>query len=272
MKIGINWASSSNYKVIQHLRELGCADFIEIAVDNFLHFNPADIKALFPKCDFSFHILNSRFLERDEISLKLYAKKILNFIEVLNPFYVSDHIGIYSAHGRQFPAAIEIDYEHNFDLVVSKIKLWPQLLGAKIYFENFPALQGNTLNAAAFFQKLLKETGCGILFDFSNAIVADKNKAEDKGNWANLAVTTPHFHVGGYRTLNSTAIKDMYVDTHDVPLSEESLIFLAEFFQAQGFPKNTTLVIERDHNLNLRDWEQDIKSVRQVIKHFKNAA
>lgn len=279
MKIGVNWSSSYNYEPVKQLLESNCAHFCELMVDNFLHFDPYEIKTLFPKTSFSFHILNSRFLERSLVELQFYADKILKFIEVLRPTYVSDHIGLYSTtEGQQFPASIEIDYSNSMEMAIDKITHWQQLLETRIYFENFPSLQPQTLVAPTFYQKIIEATQCGLLFDFSNAIVAEKNNTGNKAEWLPLAFKTNHFHMGGYRTLSSTPIKTFYMDTHDTPISEESLSFFADFLDEYSSCSNATIVIERDHNHNLLDWKKDINNIKQkllahsVKESHKNAA
>ena len=71
----------------------GHADFCELLIDNFLHVDPAAMRADLGDTPVAFHVMNSRFLEQGPVPLEALAARLRELMAALHPLYVSDHLG-----------------------------------------------------------------------------------------------------------------------------------------------------------------------------------
>lgn len=260
--IGINWSSCHDSKIIRKIIDSESIDFCEILIDNFFHLDLYEIKSFLSGKKVTFHIMNSRYLEKEIKDLAIYADKIKKAADILNPLYISDHLGRFSHNNRLFPKMLEINYGVNKEIICDKLLAWKNLLGSIVYIENNASFFSSCVKPSEFFDYLLSETGCGLLFDFSNAIVSEKNKVAEKEDWINMAINTSHFHVGSYR---KSSYYDAYLDTHDGLVCNDTLLFMEDVFVQSKNLNESTFVIERDANLDITQWKKDIEKVRSLI-------
>lgn len=260
MFIGINWTSSNTSNLICEIAKNIKVDFCELLIDNFLLYEPEVIKEVLPTHKCAFHIMHSHFLHRDLNDLIEYANRIKKAANILEPIYISDHIGIFEHGKRRFPIMQEVTYDGFFEFFKQKAYIWSELLEYRIYYENYPSFEPQPLRQVEFLSQVQNElkTHANILFDFSNAIIAEKNGCEKAVEWKEVALKTKHFHVGGYEKPNNL---NYYLDSHNQAISDTSLKLLAEFENILC-NVDSTLTIERDSNLKIKDWQEDIKMVR----------
>lgn len=258
MLIGVNWTSPSALPVIQSLIGDSRVSFCEILLDNFIHLDPADIRRAIGETPLSFHIMWSRFLERDESELRALAKILRLWIDEIGPLYVSDHLARFSIDGRTLPITAEIDYG-DFSRTLERLVYWQELLGVQLLIENFPSARYNGHDQAAFYTQLLEAANCGLLFDISNAIVAKRNCGAEPNTWLDLIDASTHFHIAGFR--QSDTQPALTIDSHDANLAKDSLALLADILERPGVDTQNTLVIERDANIGYQEWTNDIDSV-----------
>lgn len=268
MLIGVNWTSVSNFEAIKYFTENRYADFCEIMIDNFLHFDPKEIRRNLNCQKFSFHIMNSRYMEKTEAELQIYASKIKRFADELQPIYISDHVGCYTVNGRYFPEMLEVDYENIIDFAAHRVTYWQDLLETKLFLENYPSLHQNPKSAPNFYDELFNMTGSNLLFDFSNAVVAEKNGITQKENWAPLIRKTNRFHISGYRSTSYKETGEFYMDTHDQQISDESISFLANTMMGFSHNKVASIVVERDHDIDIEAWKNDILSIKSITRNI----
>jgi hypothetical protein len=263
MLIGINWTSPYNFKLISELAATGLVDFCEILIDNFFNYEPEQIKEALPLQFCAFHIMNSHFLERSTNEMEIYAAQIKRMAKVLNPLYVSDHIGKFSLDGRLFPFMNEINYENFFEKFKKDAISWSSMLEVPVYYENFPSLCPQKERQTDFYLNMQNKLSshANILFDFSNAIIAEKNGCEAAYEWIEIAKKTSHFHVGGYEQGGRTKY---YVDSHNKPLSVDTINFIKKF-KPYVLNESATIVVERDFNLNFDEWYNDIEAIKALF-------
>lgn len=257
MRLGVNWTSSTNLAAVGELLRRGSADFCEILIDNFLHHEPSVVREVVGERPVAFHVMFSRFIERDEAELAAMGARLRLFAEELKPLYISDHITRFSVAGRSLALLSELDYEADERLVISRAAAWQDMVGARIHFENFPSVLPSGLLQPAFFSRVLAATGAGILFDLSNSLVAQANCGAPVEAWLDLAKATGHMHASGFR--RSDTIPPIVLDSHDVSLAEETHA-LIKTLAAPG----KTLVIERDANIDVEAWDRDLIRARGV--------
>ncbi|KYG61672.1 hypothetical protein AZI86_18430 [Bdellovibrio bacteriovorus] len=263
MKIGFNITDPVSYRVASDLAHQGAIDFVEILLDNFTHLNPEHIAEKLDGLDVGFHIMKSEFIHKDTSDLKEYAAIIKEFSSVLNPLYISDHLARFNIHTQVLPITAEINYETEYSMVVAKVQQWQEMLQTRVLLENFPSrTAGVSCQQASFFADLISETGCGLLFDLSNAVVADLNGGSRLSDWLSLKSYCSHFHVAGYRTMGKEQSERWIIDSHDTGISVETAVFTKSFFQDFS---GKSIVIERDANLEIESIAKDIQLIRQSV-------
>jgi uncharacterized protein (UPF0276 family) len=230
-------------------------------VDNFLHLRPEELANALPYAPLAFHVMNSRFLRRDEAELAALAKTLKPFIRELRPLYVSDHLAVFTAGGRRLPFPQEIDYEAEGTLALDRARLWQDLLGVPVLFENYPSILDGGRGQPRFLDSLL-DAGAGLLLDLSNAVIAAANGAAPLDEWEALARRASRFHAAGYGPAGT--IPDFLVDSHDSELSSETLSFLRRVKPLTS-GRDCSIVIERDANIELSSWSRDLAAAREAF-------
>lgn len=264
MKIGINWTNGLHCKLVSNLLKNANINLCEILIDNFLHYDPYELKEYLGETPVSFHIMRSHFLERNINDLLQLASRIKIFSDVLQPLYISDHVAKFTYEGKNLPFTFEINYEQSYEQAVERVKFWQDCFGTVLYLENFPSQQAEFGRAQIdFFKRLINETEANILFDISNAIVAQHNCNVNPLDWLPILKKTNHFHLGSY-SFTEGAIR-IAIDTHDQPVSEDTLSYLRKIASVINSNKGATLIVERDHNLNLSEWINDVNKVSEAF-------
>lgn len=259
MRIGFNFTSAEGLPIVNKLLADNLIDYCEILIDNFLHLDPKDIKRNFD-CPVAFHIMRSCFLESSYEYLSDIAQRINHHAQELNPIYISDHLAEFSINGRTLLFLSEIDYRKR-KFIFDKILRWQEMLGRKIFLENYPSLLDGGREAPSFFKEMRHNTGAGILFDISNAVCAAHNCEYRNDLWIEEAQSTPHYHIAGY----GPAISDdnLFLDTH----AEEISTLTMQFFSKNKtlFSRDeATITYERDRNLDYESIARDIVKIRDA--------
>lgn len=261
MRIGFNFTLSDTYDMVQRMIAEQRIDYCELLIDNFLHAPPDELAAAFD-CPVGFHIMFSRFMEDDPERLAQMAMRLRPYIDALRPMYVSDHVARFSHRGRQLYHLGEIDYRADYDHVRRRVELWQGMLGQRLYLENYPSIMDGGQDAPEFYERLLRDTGAGVLFDASNAICAMRNCGTPLEAWDSVISGTQHFHVAGY-SLSLTA-PHIILDTHAEDLAQDTLAFLAARRAAFDKP-GATLTYERDLNLDDAAIAADLARLREIF-------
>lgn len=158
---------------------------------------------------------------------------------MLDPIYISDHVARFRHRGKELFHLGEIDYRSEYALVRERVALWQDLLGRRVHVENYPSIMDGAFDAPAFFARLCRETGCGVLFDGSNAICADRISGVPLDLWAPVIAATSHFHVAGYSL--SISKPEITLDTHDNVLAPDTWDFLERIAAAFDKPDATLI-------------------------------
>lgn len=262
MLVGINWTSYHALPVIKKLLQDRKAEFCEILIDNFLNFAPELIRDCIGDFPVGLHIMRSLFLEKSENELLVIGKKLKKQIDILKPLYVSDHLAQFTYQGRVLPLLAELDYEKMYPLVKSKVLIWQDILNYELLFENFPSsvYHGNQVD---FYNCLISDTHCKLLFDFSNAIIAEQNCGFSALTWEKLINDTCHFHVAGYR--KSDTIPSLFIDSHDSAISPETFNLISYIFAKKEIFTGFTMVVERDTNIVYELWGNELLKLKQLL-------
>lgn len=262
MRVGFNFTLGDTYDMVQRLLAEGHIDYCEFLIDNFFCVDPSELARAFD-CPIGFHIMYSKFLESDESTLVDFAKRLRSYIDAVDPIYVSDHILRFSHDGRQFFHLGEVDYFAEYDLVRDRVLRWQELVKQKIHFENYPSIMDGGLEAPRFFERLMRDTGAGVLFDVSNAICAHRNCGTPPEAWRGVIASATHFHVAGYR--QSLIEPHIALDTHAEALAADTLRFLGDFRSVFDKP-GATITYERDDEIEFDAIVEDLKKLRSIFK------
>jgi len=265
MQLGFNFTLGPTFDVVQRLISEEKIDYCELLIDNFLHVPPEDLAAAID-CPIGFHIMFSKFLENDLDTLTSMAERLRTFIDVLQPVYVSDHVARFTHEGRQLYHLAELDYAREYDAICERVIWWQTQLGQRLYLENYPSILDSGRDAPAFFQRIVKDTGAGVLFDASNAVCGHHNCGVPLKDWEPVMAETPHFHVGGYNY--SILEPKLVLDTHDGPLAEDTLAFLESYRHVFDKP-GATMTYERDENIEYDSIAADLTALRQVFEQVE---
>jgi methanobactin biosynthesis cassette protein MbnB len=261
MRIGFNFTLGETHEMVRRMIDEKHIDYCEFLIDNFLHVPPADLAKSFD-CPVGFHIMLSRFVESDSEFLDDMAKRLRVYIDALRPIYVSDHVARFVHHGRRLFHLGEIDYKSEYDRVRSRVERWQDLLGQRLYLENYPSIMDGGWDAPEFFERLTRDTGAGVLFDASNAVCAFRNCGAPLELWDGVISESRHFHVASYNF--SIIDPHIVIDTHDGNLAEDTIEFLQRRRPAFEKP-SATMTYERDVNIDYDSIVADLRKLRKIF-------
>ncbi|OGT35745.1 MAG: hypothetical protein A3F11_05200 [Gammaproteobacteria bacterium RIFCSPHIGHO2_12_FULL_37_14] len=260
MLIGVNWISPNASPIIRELIDQGTIDFCEVMVDNFAHLPAKEIRSALTDIPIGLHVVTSRFLEKSLPELEILAKSLRYWIRELQPLYVSDHLARYTINAQYLPFVIELDYKKDFSYVKDRILQWQDMLESNILFENYASITSFGRDQVNFYQALAQEINLQMLFDFSNAYIAEYNQFCPIKMWNELIHHTNHFHVSGF-SVDKTS--QLAIDTHDTPLAPEVLESMRSYLQHHH--QASTLVVEFDVNADINYWKNELGKVKKCI-------
>lgn len=241
--------------------------FVEILWDNWCHLQPDKLQEYLSNFSdrIAFHVMWSRFLERDEDELQSFLQRLKFHVQEIKPLYISDHIcrftlgKIHSHHGFDF------DYL-DLETAIQRVDYYQNYLGRQLLLENFASMTPTGCRQIEFFDKLVKFTGCGVFFDISNARVAHNNGYGNLAEWTDLLSNLKglHCHVGGYRY---DAEFDVYRDNHADDLSEDTF---TDIKKCMSHLDIATICYEREHNKVSAMMQQDLMLIEKtIINHYE---
>lgn len=263
MLIGVNWISPQTLPIIERLLAEGIADFCEVMVDNFIHLPASSIRAALPDVPIGLHIVASRFLEKSQAELDELAHALRPWIREINPFYVSDHLVQFTtSNGQHLPFTTELPYQKSYSHVMERVNRWQTLLDTQLFFENYASLSAAGKGQVDFFEKLVNDTQAGLLFDFSNAYVAERNGACEVKAWDVLAQKAKHFHVAGFAIEPATQLA---IDTHDQDIAATVIALMKRHFHSLPHLSDATLVVEFEAAVNFAQWQTEILKIKNEL-------
>lgn len=260
MLFGINCTAPQTLPFIRILFDQGKIDFCELMVDNFIHLPPHEIKRVLPKVPLAFHIVASYFLEKPLRELEKLANHLRNWLNAFNPLYVSDHLLPIEHRKHYRNLTEEPDYSTTHHLE-TRLTIWQQLLERKLLIENNASLSTHGKNQAFAYSDLLQKTGAALLFDFSNAYVAEYNRILSFSAWHEMIQKTKHFHVSGFR-LRKHHQKAYAIDTHDCEIDSYVLQQMKRYSLKE---QAETLVIEFRVDVLSHLFEKEMMRIKNFL-------
>ena len=236
---------------------------IEILWDNYCSLDPAqvadDLATLADRV--MFHIMWSRFLELDDAAFADYLARLKRHVEVLRPVAVSDHLCRFQFDGLYVGAGQEYSYDQ-LDRVAARVSRYQDAIGQTLLIENNASLEQPADKQIAFIHDLVERTGCGLLFDVSNAVVGELNGQGAVERWLPLlAGRTLRCHVGSY-VLDVEV--DRFIDTHDADVTSETEAGLRKLLAAADV-QIASITYERDFNRTSEAITRDLGRIAECL-------
>ncbi|MGH1347793.1 MAG: multinuclear nonheme iron-dependent oxidase [Nannocystales bacterium] len=236
--------------------------FVEILWDNYLHLDPDVIarsfEALAPRV--ALHVMWTGFVHTSAERLDRILDCMSTHIRALDPVYVSDHLLRTVAGDRYLAQPEDLDYEADLEQTCRRVQRYQEATGRRLLLENIASAGPQGVGQADFAGEVLRRTGAGLLFDVSNAIVAETNGGDPVHAWSSLLSQAPvHAHVGGYRL---DPHDGKLRDSHGDPLSPASLDLVA-LLGRQG--QLRSICLEREKEKTASDVADDLRRLNQAL-------
>jgi uncharacterized protein len=239
--------------------------FIEILWDNYCHLDPYELRDLLAPLSprVSFHVMMSKFLQRTGDELHSFLRRLRVHARVVQPVRVSDHLARFRLGRLNTSLPLEMAYDRReLRHTAERVKRYQDWIGQQLLLENYASTDPQGARQIEFVSAVQERTGCGLLFDVSNAVVAQLNGILPLAAWLDHlagAGGEVHGHVGGYRLGRSGRI---YHDTHDSPVSRETVMAL---WRVNGRAPLASLCYERDYNKSVTALARDLRLVVAAV-------
>ena len=246
------------------LRAAGFGDrvpVVEILWDNFCALDPVQLADhLGVLADrVMLHVMWSRYLELDEPEFRDYLARLGRHVDVLRPLAVSDHLCRFRFGNAFVGAGQERDYD-DLDFVSERVARYQDAIGQTLLVENTASSEHTAAEQIEFVTALQARTGCGILFDISNAVVGELNGLGHAAAWLPLiAGKAVRCHVGSY-TRDDEA--ECYVDSHDSEVSAATEAAIAAVVRAARIE---SITYERDWNRSVDGIAEDLRRIARSV-------
>lgn len=246
------------------LRAAGLGDrvsVIEILWDNFCALDPArladDLAVLADRV--MLHVMWSRYLELDEPALRDYLARLRRHVDVLKPLAISDHLCRFQI-GHAFVGAGQERTYDDLDFVCERVGRYQDAIGQTLLVENTASSEQPAARQIEFVAAMQARTGCGILFDISNAVVGEVNGLGDVTAWLPLIAGKPiRCHVGSYQRDPEA---ECYIDSHDCAVSAATENAIGTIVRAANVE---SITYERDYNRSADAIADDLRRIGRCI-------
>jgi uncharacterized protein (UPF0276 family) len=243
--------------------------FIEFLWDAYAHLEPGFVRdALGPLGkQLAFHVMWSEFIDVDDDAFLKYLTMLRAHVEELKPLYLSEHLCSFSVGSINLVSAAEVDWESQVDRICDRVARYQDVMGRQLLVENFGSTHDGGKRQVECFAEITDRTGCGILFDVSNAVLADLNGIAPFDEWLALMRERKgvRSHVGGY---SRDERLDVFEDSHAVALSKATREALARTLREVDV---VSVCFERAYNLDTDEMSRDMRAVETIIAEVRGA-
>ena len=237
--------------------------FVEILWDNFCHLDPYYLRDLLsPLADeISIHVMATAITDRPITDYKRVLTNLAAHVRALQPSRVSDHLARFTIDGLRMIIPAEHTYT-NMKHATERVRRYQDAIGMPLLVENYASTTCAGASQIDFLDTLQSKTGCGLLFDVSNAVVAHLNGHLSNDAWLDyLNGKRVHSHMGSYRFNPTTG---MYHDTHNEAPSPPALELLKRLTLTDSI---ISVCYERDYDQTPKNAESDLKAIAEALNH-----
>lgn len=244
-----------HFEAVIEARQRGAApSWVEVHPQNYMmdggpmHRWLARIRDQFPV---SFHSVGLSMgdpagVDRDEL------ERLAALVDRYQPALVSDHLSWSSLGGEQIPDLLPLPMtDATLDHFADQVNRVQERLSRKILVENpsrMTAFKADTYNEVGFLHALARRTGCGLLVDVNNILVARTNLGLDPHTYVDSldGSLIGEIHVAGHAIEQHEDDALLAIDDHGSPVSEECFALLERLVGRIG-PR--PVLLERDNDI-----------------------
>jgi uncharacterized protein len=266
---GLSYRSVIHDKIISNRKKI---DFLEVIPDQFIYSNEKAVSSIlddlkvFPIVS---HGINLSIGTVGGINQN-YLEKVIEFIKKSGSVCYSEHVCFTKAGGIDLGQLGPLQFSREIaDAVVLNVeKVFKKLGSVPFYLENisyYLDVPGSEFSETEFLTYIVEKTGSGLLLDLNNLYVNSVNRNYDPYKFlAEVPLERVQLiHIAGHKKY-----KELLLDSHDSPLSEEVWKLLR--FVAKKAPIKGVL-LEQDENLEnfdlLLDQIDQARHIMKIIKH-----
>jgi uncharacterized protein (UPF0276 family) len=174
---------------------------------------------------------------------------------------VSDHLCRFQIDRLFVGAGQEYTYDR-LDDVAARVARYQDAIGQPLLIENNASNEQPVAKQAAFLKDLIDRTGCGILFDVSNATAGELNGCGAFELWLPLlSGRSLRCHVGSYALDEDV---ERHIDSHDCDVSPATQARLRRLIAAPGI-EIASITYERDFNRSAAAIGRDLVRIQECM-------
>jgi len=164
----------------------------------------------------------SRPLDRAHIG------RLKSLLQRYSPQLFSEHLAWSSHYGVFFNDLLPLPYTlATLGRVVEHIHQSQEMLGRRMLLENpssYVSFEESTLSETDFIREVQKRTGCGLLLDVNNVVVAAANLGWDPFAYVRAFPLdqVEEIHLAGHKREADEHGDPLLIDTHDRPVGDEA--------------------------------------------------
>jgi hypothetical protein len=200
-----------------------------------------------------------------------YLDRVRALADRCEPRWISDHLCWTGTDGRNLHDLLPLPYtEAALAHVATRIDAVQERLGRPLVLENVSSYVSYTSSAMTeweFLTRLVRRTGCRLLFDVNNVYVSSRNHGFDPRAFIDGVPVdaVQQFHLAGHLDLGTHVI-----DTHDAPVREEVWDLYA--YAVRRFGPVSTLLERDDHIPPLEELLAELDHARRVAQLARSEA
>jgi len=198
---------------------------------------------------------------------KAFLEGMRRVSDQVNAPWVSDHLCFTRAQGRDLGQLVPIPYTHEaLDVVIRNVRDAQRILGRPLAFENvtrYFAYKNEDYTEPEFITRLVRETGCFVLLDVTNAHNNQANLGWDVDDYLRgLPMDRViHLHLAGVHEHEGRVL-----DTHAAPVPES--VWRTTERVLEEAPVRA-IVIERDDELGeLAQLQGEVARAQRLMEAF----
>jgi uncharacterized protein (UPF0276 family) len=200
-----------------------------------------------------------------------YLDRVRALADRCEPRWISDHLCWTGTGGRNLHDLLPLPYtDAALAHVATRIDAVQEHLGRPLVIENVSSYVSYTSSAMTeweFLTRLVRRTGCRLLFDVNNVYVSSRNHGFDPHEFIDGVPVdaVQQFHLAGHLDLGTHVI-----DTHDAPVRDEVWDLYA--YAVRRFGPVSTLLERDDHIPPLEELVAELGRARAVAGHALSEA
>jgi uncharacterized protein (UPF0276 family) len=148
-------------------------------------------------------------------------------IDRYQPAQFSEHLAWSTHEGHYLPDLLPLAYnDDTLARVCAHVDQAQEALGICLLLENpatYIAFEASEHAEADFLSEVVRQTGCGLLLDVSNAVVSCTNHQRDLHRYLQALPlhAVGQIHLAGFATEQDSLGNVLLIDSHDAPIASE---------------------------------------------------